>query len=232
MHPRVGHENVVHREVAAAGAAQAGCPPGVLHGHLAATHVAAHGWSTRRHGEPHEMAGVMGAGAEGPATGEPVSAFDRRQRSDRAGGADDKGLRRLEYLARDPLRQNGRHSAHATAIADNPADGAVQFRGGLDNGHEIQGRELRPSQRFRQVQLEEARRRHRPKQIVWQTPVAVEIVAAGRDHRSEPVQSRQVTSHRTGDIYGHVHRTPPPRSRMVGARRRRWQMRNKRVQMN
>src|SRR5262249_29227658 len=137
------HENIPYHEIATPGAAQSGHMPIVEEDPVRPAEIAAEKRRIRiirpdacQH---HEARRVMCAAAERPAPGKAITTRDDGRRTDRSGRAGDEGARVGKPLACDVLTKVATDPAHASAVADQPADGAVERRGGFDDAHELEG---------------------------------------------------------------------------------------------
>src|SRR5262245_4189648 len=153
-----GHENIPCLEIATAGAAQSGHMPVVEDGDVCPVEIAAEKRRIRilgpDAGQHHEARRMVRTATERPAPGKTVAAPDGGRRADRTGRADDEGARVGEPLTCDGLTEVAADPAHAGAVADQPADGAVERRGGFDDTYELEGRQLGPAERLGQPQAE------------------------------------------------------------------------------
>ena len=95
-----------------------------------------------------EPGGARRAASERPAPGDAIAPFDARRGADSTGGCGNEGSPIGKPIARDGLADIPAGAAHATAIADEPADRAVEGRRGLDDAHELEGRQLGLTERF------------------------------------------------------------------------------------
>src|SRR5690348_14110159 len=150
------NENISCLEIATSGTAQSGHMPVVENGHVCRAEIAAEKGRSRilrpDAGQHHEACRVMRAAAERPAPAKAIAARDGGRRADRAGRANDEGARVGKPCACDGFTKVATDPAHAAAVADEPANGAVERRGGFDDAHELEGRELGPAERFGEPQ--------------------------------------------------------------------------------
>ena len=197
------HENIPRLEIATSGAAQSGHMPVVEDGHVCPAEIAADegririlGTDARQH---HEAHCVMRAAPKWPAPGNTIAALDGGRRADRTGRAGNKYTRVGKPVACKGLSEVAADPAHAAAVADEPANRTIERRGGLDDAHELEGRQLESAERVRQPQAEQAGIGERCENRVGQASSAVELAALRSDQRGQRLDCQE---HAANPVWG------------------------------
>src|SRR6266568_1460000 len=172
------HKNIARFKIATAGAAQARHKPVVENRDVLSSEVAADPRSVDLFGgQHHEARGVMRTAAKWPTSGNMIAAFNRDRGADRTRCARHEGARIAEPVAHGSLVEVAADTAHSTAVADQPANRAVEGGGGLHNLHEFEWRQFRSAERPRQPEAKQPRIGQRLEYGLRQSAAAVEVVA-------------------------------------------------------